>query len=238
MQFILLILLNSTTQVLPDGGGWYAETDLSHTIVEPWNAYSSLAFLVPVIYWLYRLRGKYTQNQFLVGCMPLLTLGGLGSTFYHAFRSSYYLLLLDVLPIFLLTMAVSLYFWWKVLQRWDYVIVIAIVFFFGRLSLHFSDILSRHHTVNISYFITGVMIFLPALLLLRNTEFRGAKMIILATAFFIISLIFRRIDVTITIPLMPMGTHWLWHVFCSIGTFFLAEYLYLVAKLERRKVTV
>ncbi|MEO1655950.1 MAG: hypothetical protein AAFU64_20580, partial [Bacteroidota bacterium] len=94
--------------VLPDGGPIYAETNLQHMFVEPWNAISSLSFFIPVFYWAGTLIKKYRSYPFLSFCIPLMALGGLGSTLYHAFRNSYFLLLLDVMPILLLTLAVSL----------------------------------------------------------------------------------------------------------------------------------
>jgi hemolysin III len=208
----------------PDGGVWYAETHLEHTLVEPWNAFSSLAFLIPVIYWAFRLKGRYQQNRFLTGCMPLLALGGIGSTVYHAFRNSQYFLMMDVLPITLLTLAVSLYIWWKVLPHWSYVAILG-VFILG-LRFLTSKLLSGQHAINISYTIIGVMMFLPALILLFKTAYRGLLVISMATLFFIISLIFRKIDAPFAF--LPMGTHWLWHICCTIGVFFLAEYLYII----------
>ncbi len=224
MLFSLFLQILPAT---PDGGVLYAETDFNHLIVEPWNAYSSLTFLLPVLYWAIRLRGEYRENMFLLFCMPLLALGGIGSTVYHAFRSSPYFLMMDVFPIMLLTLMVGLYFWWRIVPHWIYVVVIAV----ASMTLRFISIeaFQGHAAINFSYFITGVTIFLPALLLLWKTNFRGWTTIVLATLFFIVSLVFRKYDAHY--ELLPMGTHWLWHVFCAVGAFFLAEFLYLVNQL-------
>ncbi|EMR01263.1 hypothetical protein [Cesiribacter andamanensis] len=93
-----------------DGGPVYAETDLSRPLVEPWNAVSSLAILLPAVYWALRLRGQYRQHPFLALCLPLLFLGGLGSTLYHAFRSHRLWLMLDITPTALLTLLLALFF--------------------------------------------------------------------------------------------------------------------------------
>jgi hypothetical protein len=53
---ILQILLYFVQEIPADGGPIYAETDLSKIVAEPWNAYSSLTFLLPVIYWFFKLR--------------------------------------------------------------------------------------------------------------------------------------------------------------------------------------
>lgn len=231
---MLLDLLAIHEVIPPDGGPVYAETDLSRFIAEPWNAYSSLTFLLPVIYWFFKLRRQYKEYPFLMMCMPLLAVGGLGSTLYHAFRNSVFFLRMDVLPIAILTLAVSLYFWWKSIGRWDYVVVIATIFIAIRVFIYREVALVQQQAINLSYFVTGIMIFVPAFLMLLKTGYRGTKVIIAATAFFILSLVFRQIDTPFFA--LPMGTHWLWHTCCAIGAFFLAQYLYIIAKLEMQQV--
>jgi hemolysin III len=141
---------------------------------------------------------------------------------------------MDVLPIAVLTLMVSLYFWWKTIGRWDYVILIAAAFIGIRVFIYKEVVLAQQQAINLSYFITGIMIFLPAFLLLLKTRYTGTKVIIMATVFFILSLVFRQIDSPFFA--LPMGTHWLWHTSCAIGAFFLAQYLYIVANLEMQEV--
>ena len=65
--------------ILPrDGGQLYKETDFSRPIVEPWNAVSSLAILLPAVYWAFKIRNNYRKYPFLALCLPLLFMGGLG----------------------------------------------------------------------------------------------------------------------------------------------------------------
>jgi hemolysin III len=230
---ILQMLLHLAQEIPADGGPIYAETDLSKIVAEPWNAYSSLTFLLPVIYWFFKLRNHYREYPFLMACMPLLTLGGIGSTIYHAFRDSEFFLLMDVMPIALLTFSVILYFWWKVLGQWIYVVLVAIAYITLRIFIY--QIAHGQQTaINLSYFVTGVMMFVPAFLLLLKTNYKGVLTIITATAFFIFSLIFRQIDTPFIY--LPMGTHWLWHLSCAIGAFFLGRYLYMVAQLQTEEV--
>jgi hemolysin III len=221
MIFEILIQIPTS---MPDGGVIYAETRPEHFIVEPWNAYSSLAFLLPVIYWAIKLRGQYRQNSFLTFCIPLLAVGGIGSTVYHAFRNSRWLLMMDVLPIAVLTLAVSLYFWWRVLPHWGYVFMVATASLLMRFTAF--DMFAGQTAVNLAYLINGITLFLPALMLLWKTKFRGWNDIVLATAFFILALVFRKIDDRF--EWMVMGTHWLWHICTAVGVFFLADYLYLI----------
>ena len=85
-----------------DGGPIYVETDLSHFIAETWNALSSLAILLPAVYWGFKLPGNIKKYYFIYYCIPLLFLGGLGSMLFHAFRTSGWLLIMDVFPTVIL----------------------------------------------------------------------------------------------------------------------------------------
>ena len=96
-----------------DGGPIYAETNLSHLIVEPYNAISAILFLVVVVYWWSKLRGKYEQHTFLSYVIPILGIGGVGGTLYHAFRYTSIFHYMDWLPILFLCMAGSFYFCYK-----------------------------------------------------------------------------------------------------------------------------
>jgi hypothetical protein len=220
---------------MPDGGPVYTETNPENFIAEPWNALSSLAFLIPAIYWLIKLRGKYSRYKFLTFCIPLLFAGGLGSTLFHAFRVSEYLLILDYLPIFILTMAVSLYLWKKIFKKWYFLFLIYVPAIIIRLLLQ--DRLPPHDVMNTGYFITGTVIFLPALLLLIKTKQKGMRYFIISLFLFLVSLIFRKIDALNT-SLLPMGTHWLWHIFGAAGSFFLAQYLFIIEEPDKEKIAV
>lgn len=210
---------------VPDGGPIYRETtDLSLLIVEPWNAYSSLSFLIPAFYFLYLLRGNYSQHAFLVYfCSPMLILGGLGSTLFHAFRQSAWLLAMDVLPIILLTLGISVWMWLKVLpKKWHLIPILLLFFLLTYLTM---TLLQGQDSISAGYFVRGTMLFLPCFLFLRKTRFRHATAFFTAVSFFILALLFRFTDEKIALDFMPWGTHWLWHISTAIGGYFLGVYL-------------
>lgn len=214
---------------LADGGPIYTETDLSQIIPEPWNALSSLLIAAPAVYWAFRLRGHYKDYLFLTFCLPLLFLGGMGSTFFHAFRASYLLLLMDVLPTAILMFSVILYLWYKVLpQKW--LLGLVIVLLVG-LQVAVRTLYEAHTSINASYFITGTMLFLPLLLIVYKTKGKHFLQIGGALFFFVAALYFREIDAHDDI-FLPMGTHWLWHICTGIGGFMLADYLYYLYPLR------
>ncbi|AHM60007.1 hypothetical protein D770_08720 [Flammeovirgaceae bacterium 311] len=206
-----------------DGGPIYAETNLENTIVEPWNAVSSLAILLPAVYWAIRIRNNYRKYPFLTICLPFLFLGGLGSTIYHAFRSHRIWLLLDITPSAILTLLLSLFFWMKVLPRKWMAIPLLLVVFLLRMNVW--RIFPSQNSINISYALSGIAFFVPILLFLARTRWQGIWSISLSIAFLLLSLLFRQIDQDAA-SVLPMGTHFLWHFFSGVGAYFLGLYLY------------
>jgi len=222
--------LSNIRSLLADHGPVYKETltaNFSHFIKEPWNGFSSLTFLVPVVFWLIKLKGHHRDYPFVMFCMPLLTIGGLGSMLFHGLRLSPYLLAMDWLPIVLLTLSVSIYFWYRVLAKWWQVVLVILGFISLRVCLYM--FLKGSAGINASYFINGVNMFVPALILLRKTHNAHANWLVYAILLFMAALVFRQIDMW-QVDVLPMGSHWLWHVFCGAGAFALSTYLVKIAE--------
>lgn len=218
-----------------DGGPIYAETDLNAFISEPWNAISSLAIALPAVYWAFQLKWNYRQYPFLYFLMPLLFLGGIGSTLFHAFRASKFLLWMDVLPTAVVTLSVGVYFWNKILPyKWQ-VASVMIPFVYLRFAL--GDFVSGQLATNLGYFITGFLIFFPSIFFLTKHQFRHYLPALVSVIFLSLSLIMRRLDHTVA-ELIPMGSHFLWHIFSGVGAFYLARFLYLIRKDEIEQTTL
>lgn len=212
-----------------DGGPIYAETDLTAFIAEPWNALSSLAIALPSIYWAIHLKWDFRQYGFLYFLMPLLFLGGMGSLLFHAFRASRILLLMDVLPTAIVTLSVSVYFWDRILRKRWQVAGVILPFLFFRFVIF--DYVSDRMAINLNYFFTGLLIFFPILFFLLRNHFKQLRPVLISVIFLSLSLVMRRIDYTAA-QFIPMGSHFLWHIFSGVGAFYLAKYLYLVRKDE------
>ncbi|WP_462252536.1 hypothetical protein [Ekhidna sp.] len=212
-----------------DGGPVYAETDLTAFIAEPWNALTSLAIALPPIYWAFRLKWNFRDYSFLYFLMPFLFLGGTGSLFYHAFRTSSFLLWMDVIPTAIVTFSVSVYFWDKILpNRWQVATVI-VPFSFLRYAVF--EYFSGQFATNLSYFITGFLIFFPVIFFLIKTQLRHIHFILISVIALSLSLVFRRLDFAM-IEYLPMGSHFIWHILSGVGAFYLAKYLHLIRKDE------
>ncbi|MCE1202358.1 MAG: ceramidase [Bacteroidia bacterium] len=213
-------------QRLPDGGPRYAEYHPDLIIVEPWNAVSSMFMMLPAIIFFFHYRHQLNQLRFLAIAIAMVFLGGLGSTLFHAFRMSPVFLMLDVIPSALLTLAIAIYFWFKVLpKRWMVLLIFVPVF--GVRIVFFRE-LPQHLSINISYAISGLLVIVPLLMILYKTNFRHVFWVISMIAAFGIALLFRQLDAH-PIAWIPQGTHFLWHLFTSAGSWFVLSYLNFVS---------
>ena len=213
---------------ISDSGPLYHEFEFDSVIREPWNAYSSLFFLVPVLFWVWRLRGQYLKYPMITFLLPLLFMNGIGSAAYHAFRNSEFALLLDWIPPFFMNLFISWYFWNKVIGK-PFMAVLAVVGFvmgayFAIITLTpmFGDL-----AANLGYLMIGLCILIPSVTHLVNTGFYQWHFLVLTFVFLGVALLFRSLDYPTPNPLpemLPQGTHFLWHVTSAFATFTLGYY--------------
>lgn len=209
---------------------FYHEFHPDALIKQPWNAFSSLVFFVPVIYWLWNLRGHYREHPVLTSILPLLFLNGLGSTLFHARNGGFVFMMLDVIPPLLMMMYLSIYFWKVSIGSWYKGIFIIL----GFIALNVLNMNWHNHIGNISrginvfYAINGMMILLPVIFVLKNQNWSGWKLIVTAFSLIGIALLFRTLDYPNPNPLpeiLPQGTHFLWHIFSAMAVFPLGYFL-------------
>jgi hypothetical protein len=232
-------LIGQLPDRLPDRGPRYAETPPdphapdAPVIAEPFNAATAALFIVIVGYWVIRLRGRYSRFPFLISCLPILLVGGIGGTLYHAFRTRPLYFFLDVVPISFLGLAGALYLTFR-LGRWHgwvrvgaygvgaVVVYLAINLFIFRV-LRFDQF--PNLPVNLSYASLAVVVLIPLLGVMVYTKFRWAAYVWAGLACFGIAFFCRLVDGT-PYGALPMGTHWLWHLFGAACTQFLIAYFY------------
>lgn len=218
-----LAMLAQAMRPSPDGGPIYRETNLDRWIAEPWNAGSCLLFILLTIFWIVRLRGQYRRHAFLAALLPVVGLSAVGGTVYHAFRAHWVWLLMDWVPIVVLGLAVSVYFWSRVIRRWwRALLVVPAVFALQRLNFL---VFGRWMAINVSYSLLALVILIPAALVVFRTRRRRAGWLLAAVGCFVLAIVARAADQR-SGDLLPMGTHWLWHVFGACAAFAVAEYLY------------
>lgn len=210
---------------LRDGGEAYTETDLSRLIVEPWNGTSAAFFLLIVGYWALKLRGQYREHLFMSICVPILAIGGIGGTIYHAFRLHQFFLLMDWLPIMILCLSASVYFFIKVFERWVPAVLLVLTVLVSQVMMFQTEVFSPQFATNLNYSVMALLILIPTALLLWKTRFYAGKWIGYGLGTFVIALTCRMLD---PLALLPMGTHFLWHTFGALACHSLFMYVYQI----------
>jgi hypothetical protein len=223
---------------LRDGGPTYVETppDLDHypgLAAEPWNAASALLFVLIAAGWAWALRGRYRQHPFLTMCLPILATGGIGGVLFHGLRLYRAFFLMDVIPIFLLGLCVTLWLWVRLGPKFRHLLgVVVLLALFQMLALFQ---LPTHWAINVSYASLAALVLLPLALALVRTHFRHAGWVYTALACFVLAWICRIADATVRPPPLPMGTHWLWHTFGALTTAALSAYVYYIEGVPLRR---
>ena len=222
---------------LPDLGPRYKETPPdpyaadAPRVAEPFNAATAFLFVLLVAAWGWRLRGRFRRFPFLTSCLVVLLAGGIGGTLYHALRNSPVYFLLDLIPILLLGLAGAIYLTVRLGRQYGATRVILIsfgviavtAFVVGGLRLLPNTLGTLQ--VNLSYAAQAVLILVPLGVTLARTRFRYGGFVLAGVGCFGVAWFCRLVD--LQSPL-PMGTHWLWHTFGAVTTWFMIEYFYRV----------
>lgn len=214
-------------QRLADGGPRYAEYHPELWIVEPWNAASSLVMMLPALYYVWKFNRQLYNFPFMSFSILMVFLGGLGSTLFHAFRMSSVFLMMDVVPSAILTIAIAVYFWLRIVSKWWIVLLIFIPLFGLRFLLFQS--LPQHLSINLSYAFSGLLIIVPLMVVLFRTQFAQLLTVVTLLASFGLALLFRQLDAHEGL-FFPQGTHFLWHLFSALGSWMILKYLLFIGK--------
>lgn len=200
----------------------YCERLIPGLWAEPLNALSNIAFLVAAIA-MWRL-AQQRQNM-SAGVWSLVILAasiGIGSGLFHTFATTW-ANILDVLPIVCFQLCfIGLYSGQVIRMRYGYVGALLISFLLiSRWSGEFSDILN------------GSLSYAPAFLVLLGFglyHYHQQKHepfgLLVASGVFLLSLSFRTLDQTVC-PYLPIGTHFLWHLFNGVLLYLSARALIL-----------
>lgn len=224
--------LLDTTQRMSDLGPRYAETDPAHFPVDAWATWTNLIFLVVIVYWSRRLRGQAHRHRMLAVAIPLLTIGWIGGTIYHATRSHVCWTLLDWCPIVILVLAAAWWLWRRLLPGG------ALAFCVTLLPLLVASMLARFLAnsgpagISISYAILAAGVVVPAVVccVRRPDVWRWLVAVLVC---FTLALTFRICDARLSAAGWPHGSHYLWHIFGGLATFFMFGFLYALRAGER-----
>lgn len=194
---------------------------------EPLNTLSNVAFFVAA-YLLYQRQRQHTtyatyqrQNHAIIA---LVVLVGIGSTIFHTFANTIGMIA-DILGIMLFVHA-YLYLCLRRLLHWPRLksLVFIIVLF---VMLMLAENIPQKYSVN------GSMAYAPCLAVIawiwsktRNQSVLYDSSYRIAGITFLISLIFRSLDMTVCVAL-PIGTHLLWHLCNGVVLYYLSKPLLL-----------
>ena len=227
----------SNAQLL-DRGPRYFETPAdpyapdAPRIAEPWNMVTASFFVIIAVAWLVRLRGRYLRFPFLLTCLPILFVGGVGGTLYHGLRTRQLYFFLDVIPIQMLALMGAVFLAVRLWRGtgWLY-LGGAIVLNLGVGALLFKIVAptNRALAVNLNYASIAVVVVLPMLFVLVRLKFRHVGLVAAALISFAIAWFFRLLDLSLGVYL-PMGSHWLWHTFGAVSVTLLIEFFYHVER--------
>jgi hemolysin III len=204
---------------LDDGGPVYAETLPLDTladriIAEPWNAGTAVLFLALAAWGWLRLGRSGRHDGFLVWALPLLAVGGVGGTVYHATRAHHAWLLLDAMPIVGLVLGASVVLWRRLLGgRWWMAFGTAILALLGvRWAVTAGGgAMPNHLAAMLGYAILATLILVPLIWYLQRNRWRGASLIAGAVAAFIIAIACRTGD-AFAGTWCGAGLHAAWHL--------------------------
>jgi hypothetical protein len=129
--------------------------------------------------------------------------------------------MMDVLPIVILALAISAFLWSRLLPKWWYGLALLLPYF----AIHELGflLLDAHMAINVSYAAMALLVLTPTFIYLVRNRFRHGSWVVLASVFFAAALFFRYADPQ---GYLPMGTHWLWHLFGAGTTWAVSEFLY------------
>lgn len=184
-------------------------------------------FLLMALYWFYRLKGNYQRFAFLTSAIVLLTIGAIGGTIYHAFRIHAFFMYMDWLPILIICTMTSVYFLDKIIGIWYYALGLVLSAFVMQFVLF--KYVEDSNVINVNYAIMGILVLLPTLLLLVKHRFFQWQWVMFALGGFALALFFRISDHW---SMLPMGTHFLWHVFGALAGHFMFQFIYRLNRKE------
>jgi len=113
---------------------------------------------------------------------------------------------------------------WTRLGRMGWLGLIAVPLFLLTQPLAFGY-MPRGWAMNGAYALLALMILMPALLALRKRRFRDGGLLVAAVLCFGLALLARLAD-RHSGAWLPMGTHWLWHLFGAGASQAVALFLY------------
>lgn len=210
---------------ITDGGPIYTETIPGRLPVEPYNTISNLVFLFIIIYWVSKTRLDIKRYPMVVTGVAILAIGFVCGTVYHATRSSEIWLIGDYMPIYFALIIGCIYLWYRITGNWFLVLLYSLLPATAlRIFATFFQPGERYF-IAVSYLAQVIMLLLPVMIHCWLNKFSHLRILGLAFASFAVALSFRELDAA-SGRFIPVGTHFLWHIFGGVSAFLMLQYIY------------
>lgn len=210
-----------------DSGPLYKETVLGRWPVEPWNTWSTLFFLFIAVYWFLRIKSDWRNQKLILTASIMIGIGFAGGFVYHSTRSHIFWLLLDWVPIVIISPIVATFYWHGVLENWGWAVFAALFPLIASIPCYTNDRFSSVIPMSLGYAAIAISVALPILLYARLQKWRDVKWLAWAAVCIIAALGLRTLDPYVD-GVFPMGTHFLWHTLSAFTSHFLILYTYRV----------
>ena len=193
--------------------------------VEPFNTYSNLIFLFIIVVYAIRTKLNFARYPLIVSALPVLLIGFTGGTLFHATRGRNLWLFMDFIPIITLGAMAAIYFWFKVTGR----VLASLLLSLGPIALiqmvHHVSTFSKMFRISIGYTLIAAILIIPAVLWAKKTGGQGISCLFAAVCWFAAAITCRSIDLVLNGSFLPMGTHFLWHIFGGLSVFLLIRFV-------------
>ena len=203
----------------------YCERIGANLLAEPVNLLTNLSFIIAASihirhYFALKVNNKVNQYSYLY-LIILVFLIGIGSSLFHSFATKW-AMLADVIPIGIYLIS-FLPIYISVCGDFQSKHTLTLLAYFGFTTFLGSRVPPTLANGSQNYF--GALITLVSLGLLSKIRgHSGFSLLLAAGGALCLSLFFRSIDQLIC-PILPLGTHFLWHIFNGIVLYLTLEFV-------------
>lgn len=175
---------------------------------EPLNAITNGSFIIAAFMAYFLARRNGIRSWDVYALILLIAAIGVGSTLFHTYATRW-AMLADVLPILLFQVGFIVSYSLRVIRAGVLKIILILAGFFG-LSYVFGQMPQAWFNGSLGY--ASALIYLLGLGVYHfMSHLRERRVLLMAGGVFIVSLIFRSIDMALC-GTIPFGTHFLWHL--------------------------
>lgn len=181
--------------------------------VEPWNTWTNLIFVALLVHISFRTRLDYHRYPLIVMTLPVIITGVIGGSVYHATRSHPVWLFMDFVPIIIATSVAGVVFWRELVGSWARAVLLFLLVGLSGRVVGFALVAERTIQISLGYVSAALSILIPLLLIVRRAGWDGIGLLFGVVVTFSIAITCRMLDRPGIVSPLPMGTHFLWHIF-------------------------